>query len=90
MRLSATNALNQRDTLDAVGDTAKGTLWRLVDEVAPRPQESASVVTTGRIIAGVQLAVMAIALLLAVPTAASRREARRTPRVVGPHWQEGR
>lgn len=90
MRLAATNALNQRDTLDAVGDTAKGTLWRLVDEVAPRPQESASVVTTGRIIAGVQLAVMAIALLLAVPTAASRREARRTPRVVGPHWQEGR
>lgn len=90
MRLSATNALNQRDTLDAVGDTAKGTLWRLVDEVAPRPQESASVVTTGRIIAGVQLAVMAIALLLAVPTAASRRQARRTPRVVGPHWQEGR
>ena len=90
MRLSATNALNQRDTLDAVGDTAKGTLWRLVDEVSPRPQESASVVTTGRIIAGVQLAVMAIALLLAVPTAASRREARRTPRVVGPHWQEGR
>ena len=24
------------------------------------------------------------------PTAASRREARRSPRVVGPHWQEGR
>ena len=26
----------------------------------------------------------------AVTTATSIREARRTPRVVGPHWQEGR
>jgi hypothetical protein len=90
MRLSATTALNQRDTLDAVGQTAKGELWRVIEDVAPRPQEPAAVVASARLIGIAQLAVIAIALLLAMPTAASRREARRTPRVVGPHWQEGR
>lgn len=90
MRLSASTALNQRDTLDSVGDTAKGELWRVIGDVAPRPQEAASVVGIARLIAIGQLIVLGIALLLAVPTTASRREARRTPRVVGPHWQEGR
>ncbi|MGU3644487.1 glycosyltransferase [Microbacterium sp. C23T] len=90
MRLSAMTALGQRDTLVVVGDTAKGELWRVVDEIAPRPQEAASVSVLGRWIAFGQLAIFGIALLLAVPTAASIREARRTPRVVGPHWQEGR
>ncbi|WP_106816003.1 glycosyltransferase [Microbacterium timonense] len=89
-RLSAVTALGQRDTLVVVGDTAKGELWRVVDEVAPRPQEPASVTSLGQWIAVGQLAVFGIALLLAVPTGASIREARRTPRVVGPHWQEGR
>ena len=51
---------------------------------------SASVHDLARAIALAQLAAVAIALLLAIPTAASRREARRSPRVVGPHWQEGR
>ena len=90
MRLSATTALGQRDTLVVVGDTAKGELWRVVDEVADRPGEEASVVATSRWIAFLQLAAFGVALLLAVPTAASLRAARRTPRVVGPHWQEGR
>jgi len=89
-RLSATTALSQRDTLVVVGDTAKGELWRVVDEVAPRPAESASEAATSRWIGFAQLAVFGIALLLAVPTAATRRAARRTPRIVGPHWQEGR
>jgi GT2 family glycosyltransferase len=90
MRLSAMTALGERDTLVVVGDTAKGELWRVVDEIAARPEEPASVVALGRWIAFGQLAVFGIALLLAVPTASSVREARRTPRVVGPHWQEGR
>jgi len=89
-RLSAMTALGQRDSLVVVGDTAKGELWRVVDEIAPRPRETASVSSLGRWIGFGQLAVFGIALLLAVPTAASIREARRTPRVVGPHWQEGR
>lgn len=90
MRLSATTALNQRETLDAVGQTTKGELWRVVDGVAPRPEEQASAVVLARGIAIGQLAILGIAMLLAVPTAASRREARRTPRIVGPHWREGR
>ena len=89
-RLSAMTALGQRDTLVVVGDTAKGELWRVVADIAPRPEEAASVSSLARWIAFGQLAVFGIALLLAVPTATSVREARRTPRVVGPHWQEGR
>lgn len=90
MRLSATTSLDQRDTLDAVGETTKGSLWRVTTEVSPRPGAAASVHTTAALIGGAQLAALAAALLLALPTAASRREARSTPRVVGPHWQEGR
>ena len=90
MRLSASTALDQRDTLDAVGDTAKGTLWRVTTDVAPRPPVPADALAIARLIAGIQLGVVLIALLLALPTAASRREARHTPRIVGPHWQEGR
>ena len=90
MRLSAMTALGQRDTLVVVGDTAKGELWRVVDEIAPRGAEAASVSALAGWIAFGQFAVLGIALLLALPTATSIREARRTPRVVGPHWQEGR
>ena len=89
-RLSAATALDQRDDLDAVGETAKGALWRVTQPVEPRPKAPASVHGVARGIAFAQLAAVAVALLLAIPTAASRREARRTPRVVGPHWQEGR
>ncbi|MET0830254.1 MAG: glycosyltransferase [Microbacterium sp.] len=89
-RLSAATALDQRDGLDAVGETAKGVLWRVTLPVDPRATVPASVHDLARAIALAQLAAVAVALLLAIPTAASRREARRTPRVVGPHWQEGR
>lgn len=90
MRLSATTALGQRDTLVVVGDTAKGELWRVDLDVADRPRQAASATVIGRWIAAGQVAVFGIALLLAIPTGASIRAARRTPRVVGPHWQEGR
>jgi hypothetical protein len=90
MRLAASTSLNQRDTLDAVGDTAKGVLWRVTTDVKDRPAAPADVYAIARLIAIVQWAVLGIALLLAIPTAASRRAARRTPRVVGPHWREGR
>ncbi|GAA1668661.1 hypothetical protein GCM10009807_10970 [Microbacterium lacus] len=89
-RLSAETALNQRDGLDAVGDTAKGALWRVTQDVQPRASASASVHDLSRTIGLVQLGAVLVALLLAIPTAASRREARRAPRVVGPHWREGR
>lgn len=90
MRLSATTSLDQRDTLDAVGETTKGSLWRVTTDLAQRPAVAASVHATAALVAAVQIAMLAAALLLALPTSASRREALQTPRVVGPHWQEGR
>ncbi|WP_345801905.1 glycosyltransferase [Microbacterium sp. AZCO] len=87
-RLSAQTALDQRDGLDAVGTTPKGALWRVTVDTAPRPVASDAELT--RWIAFGQLAVVAIALLLAIPTVAARRAAQRTPRVVGHYWQEGR
>ncbi|GAA3630165.1 hypothetical protein GCM10022200_11080 [Microbacterium awajiense] len=90
LKLTAATSLNQRADLDAVGDTTKGSLWRVTVDVADRAAEPTTARTTAGLIAAGQLAVVAIALLLAFPTAASRRVARRTPRVVGPHWQERR
>ncbi|MFH8250764.1 glycosyltransferase [Microbacterium sp. B2969] len=87
-RLSAQTALDQRDDLDAVGVTPKGALWRVTVPIAPRA-EAADPQRT-RWIAFGQLAAVAVALLLALPTAGARRAAQRTPRVVGHYWQEGR
>ena len=81
--LSATTALDQRDGLDAVGFTGKGTLWRVTGTVAPRAPAGPAVEGLGRGIAIAQLIAVAAALLLAVPTASSRRRARQSPRVVG-------
>ncbi|MEU1972484.1 glycosyltransferase [Microbacterium sp. NPDC019599] len=87
-RLSAQTALDQRDGLDAVGDTPKGTLWRVTATLASRAQASDPGLTRG--IAIGQLIALGVALLLAVPTASARRAAQRTPRVIGHYWQEGR
>jgi GT2 family glycosyltransferase len=89
-RLDAVLALDQRNGLDNAGATPKGELWRVTGEVAERPATPAFAEALARIILLANLAVVAIALLLAVPTRASRRAARRTPRIVGPYWQEGR
>lgn len=88
LRLSSQTALDQREGLDAVGDTPKGTLWRVTVPVADRPSASAGELTAWITVG--QLAVVAIALLLAVPTASTRRAAQRSPRVVGHYWREGR
>jgi len=77
LRLSAQTALDQRDGLDAVGETSKGTLWRVTIPVAPRAE--ASVPAFVRWIAPAQLAAVGIALLLAIPTSATRRRARIAP-----------
>ncbi|WP_251453244.1 glycosyltransferase [Microbacterium sp. Marseille-Q6648] len=90
LRITAANALDQREQLDSVGDTDKGTLWRVDDDLSPRPAVPGWVHDVAGLIATLQVAVVAIALLLAVPTAATRRVARRTPRIVGPHWREVR
>ncbi|QAY60637.1 glycosyl transferase [Microbacterium protaetiae] len=83
LMLGAGTALDQREGLDAVGSTDKGTLWRVTGEVTPRASASAATGHLGRGIAAAQLIAVAAALLLAVPTASSRRRARQLPRVVG-------
>ncbi|WP_270352321.1 glycosyltransferase [Microbacterium testaceum] len=83
-RLSAASSLDQRDLLDPVGATSRGDLWRVNTAVAPRAPLDDHRVGLQRLVALGSLGVIVVALLLAVPTAASRRTARRTPRIVGP------
>lgn len=83
-RLSAATSLDQRDRLDAVGTTQRGDLWRVTGDLQPRPGLDSVDLAVSRTVTLGSLAVVLIALLLAVPTATSRRIARRTPRVVGP------
>jgi GT2 family glycosyltransferase len=87
-RLDAITAIDQRPGFVRVGETAKGVLWRLDADPAPRPAlDERDRATAGTIATGQAIALL-IALLLAVPTFASRRESRRTPRVVGRGYEE--
>ncbi|HCJ50095.1 MAG TPA: glycosyl transferase [Microbacterium sp.] len=81
-RLNAQNVLNQRSDLISVGSTARGELWSVGGSIAERSADE-SAGPTGSRIALLQLGVIAIALLLAVPTRTSLRDARRHPRVIG-------
>ncbi|GAA1647754.1 glycosyltransferase [Microbacterium flavum] len=80
VRLVAGTALDQRSDLEVVGETAKGTLWRIIDGVVPRPAVDAS---SAWRIALLQAGVILAALLLALPTRRSLEESRRRARVVG-------
>lgn len=84
--LSASASLDQISGLVSVGDTSRGELWRVQNVAAPaaepEPAERGSII-------GAQIAVVLIALLLALPTAASRRASRRWPHLlVGPSSRE--
>ncbi|WP_309069533.1 glycosyl transferase, partial [Microbacterium sp.] len=87
-RLDAITAIDQRAGFVRVGETAKGVLWRLDADPLPRPGLDEQAQTTARWIATAQGVALLVALLLAVPTFASRREARRVPRVVGRGYEE--
>lgn len=82
LRLTAQTALDQRDGLDAVGETDKGTLWRVAQDVGVRTPNSGESAGAMRI-AVFQVGIVVISLLLALPTGATRRAARGKPRVVG-------
>ncbi|WP_022878765.1 glycosyltransferase [Microbacterium sp. B19] len=83
-RLTAATSLDQRNTLDSVGATTRGDLWRVTVDVQPRAALDDHQVALQRLVTGASIGVLLVALLLAIPTAASRRVARRTPRTVGP------
>ncbi|MDX2291373.1 MULTISPECIES: hypothetical protein, partial [Streptomyces] len=82
--LTAATSLDQRNTLDGVGATARGDLWRVTADVQPRAALDDHQLALQRLVTGASIGVLLVALLLAIPTAASRRVARRTPRTVGP------
>lgn len=87
MSRQAETALDQRDDLEIVGDTAKGKLWRITSEVAPRGSgDVGEAWRVGLLQAGIVL----VALLLALPTWHSLAEARRRPRIVGLPRRAGR
>ncbi|MCS3842126.1 glycosyltransferase [Microbacterium sp. AK031] len=82
-RVAAVTALDQRAGFVKVGETDKGVLWRL--EATPSERASLSNVQEGTATAvtALQLIVLLAALLLAIPTRASRRAARAQSRIVG-------
>lgn len=86
VRIAAETALDQRQDLEIVGDTAKGKLWRVTAPVTDRVATSA--VDNART-AAVQIGVVLIALLLALPTRRSLRLNRRRPRVIGARRASG-
>jgi hypothetical protein len=90
LQLAASTSLDQRNGLDPVGETARGTLWRVTGTVEPREAPPQITQDAARVIAGGQIGVLIVALLLAVPTTTSRGIARRSPRIVGPNPGETR
>ncbi|WP_243224866.1 glycosyltransferase [Microbacterium sp. CIAB417] len=85
-RLDAVIALDQRTGFVRAGDvTGIGTLWRLEDsgDAPARAELSDTEHGIARSVTTLQLVVVFAALLLAVPTRASRRAAKAISRVVG-------
>lgn len=77
IRERAAEALDANAVLDAVGDTARGSLWRYPDHAAsPLP---AATSPAGALGLAAQLAVLAFAVLLALPTGRRRRPVPATP-----------
>jgi hypothetical protein len=96
-RVRAVTSIDQREQLVPVGKTSRGTLWRVTaaDPADGGRSTDGAELTSGQQatagwIAALQIAVFAIAVLLAVPTAASRRASRQQPRTVGRTMGEDR
>lgn len=82
-RVEAVTALDQRAGFVKVGETDKGVLWRLDAEPAERSDLTRAEQGTAGSIIALQLIVVFAALLLSIPTRASRRAARSQSRIVG-------
>jgi GT2 family glycosyltransferase len=78
----AVAALTANPAVDYVGPTDAGELWRNVSD-AERPERDAVDPFWSRAVPVVWAVVFLIALLIAIPTSASREAARRRPRTVG-------
>ncbi|WEK62721.1 MAG: glycosyltransferase [Candidatus Microbacterium colombiense] len=83
LRTAATASVDQRPGFVHAGTTERGVLWRLETDVADRTALSGSQEGTARLVVTLQLLAVLAALLLSVPTRASRRAARAQSRIVG-------
>lgn len=83
LRTASVAAIDQRAGLMQAGSTDRGVLWRLEGEPAAPAEVSGSAEGTARLVVTVQLLVVLAALLLSIPTRASRRAARARSRIVG-------
>jgi len=87
-RVEAVTALDQRAGFVKVGETDKGVLWRMEAEPADRAEPTRAQAGMSSSIIVIQLIVVFAALLLAIPTRASRRAARSRSRIVGRSAEE--
>lgn len=76
-RRLAAQTLDSNSTFVAVGETSTGMLWRYAG-LEPAPLEKAEPAPWQHWIIGIQLAVFALTLLLALPTGRRHRRSRRT------------
>lgn len=83
LRTAAVTSLDQRAGFVQAGSTDRGVLYRLEAEASPRAPLSTAQQATARLVITVQLVLVFAALLLSVPTRASRRAARARSRIVG-------
>ena len=78
----AATSLDSNPVIAHVGPTDRGTLWRFEGEItAPAPLDPVPLIST-LVLVGLVL-VFGFALLLAIPTSASRRAAEGRPRTIG-------
>lgn len=83
LRTASIAAIDQRAGLVHAGTTDRGVLWRLEAEAAEPASLTAAQEGTARLVVTLQLLVVLAALLLSIPTRASRRAARAQSRIVG-------
>lgn len=83
LRTDAIPAIDQRAGFVQAGATDRGVLWRIEVEPAERTPLSAAEHSTMRTVVIVQLIVLLMAVLLSIPTRASRRAAHSRSRIVG-------
>lgn len=97
-RTTAVASLDQRAGFVQAGSTDRGVLWRLESDAADRAPLTGAQNATARLVITLQLIVVFAALLLSIPTRASRRAARAQSRIVGrapgeplvlPKYEEG-
>ncbi|WP_309128039.1 glycosyltransferase [Microbacterium sp.] len=83
MREAAITAVDQRSGFVRAGETARGTLWSVRGDIAPRPALTEGEQAISRVTSSVQVVIVLAALLLSIPTRSSRRAARGRSRIVG-------